>query len=95
MFNFIIVTLMQDMFGCDNPPGDYSMGRNLFSGESWDWIMAGSYTSHAIVEPGQVTISYPGGFVEVRGEAYEPIDRSNMDPAVVQASMAAMRRFFR
>jgi membrane-anchored protein YejM (alkaline phosphatase superfamily) len=91
----VIVTLMQDVFGCDNPPGDYALGRNLFAGESWDWIMAGSYTSHAIVEPEQVTISYPGGFVEMRGDGYQPIDRSNMDPAVVQASMAAMRRFFR
>ena len=31
-----------------------SIGRNLFAGEPWDWTMAGSYTSHAIIEPEQL-----------------------------------------
>ena len=89
------VTLLQDLLGCGNPPQDYALGQNLFSGSSWEWIIAGSYTDHAIVQPEQVTVSYPGGFVEVRDERYRPIDRSNLDPAVVQASMQAMRRYFR
>ncbi len=91
----VAVTLLQDVFACENPPQDYALGRNLFAQESWDWLIAGSYTEHAIVQPEQVIISYPGGFVEVRDSAYQPIDRSNIEPAVVQESMAAMRRYFR
>ena len=35
-------TLLSELFGCENPPSDFGMGRNLFAGESWEWIIAGS-----------------------------------------------------
>ncbi len=87
------VTLLQDLFGCTNPPEEYSVGRNLFSGEPWRWMMAGSYTDHAIVEPGRVIVSHPGGFIEVRGDDYRPIDGAKLDPRLIQEALAAQRRF--
>ena len=65
-------TLLQGLFGCKNPPADYSMGRNLFDEVSWDWIIAGSYHDHAIVEPGRIMVTEPGGFAEVLGPDYRP-----------------------
>jgi membrane-anchored protein YejM (alkaline phosphatase superfamily) len=69
------------------------VGRNLFSGEPWRWMMAGSYTDHAIVEPGRVIVSHPGGFIEVRDDAYRPVDGAKLDPRLIQESLAAQRRF--
>jgi len=89
------VTLLQDVFGCENPPSDYSVGRNLFSGESWDWMMAGSYTSHAIVEPGRVIVSHPGGFVEVMGSDYRPAQDKTLNTQLIQDSLEAQRRFLK
>lgn len=89
------VTLLQDAFGCSNPPRDYAVGRNLFSGESWDWTMAGSYTDHAIVEPDQVIVSHPGGFVEVRGPDYRPVSGGTLDAGLIQNSLEAQRRFLK
>ena len=89
------VTLLHDVFGCTNPPGDYAVGRNLFSGESWPWIMAGSYTAHAIVEPEQVIVSHPGGFVEVRDADYRPVSGAKLDASLIQDSLEAQRRFLK
>ena len=89
------VTLLQEVFGCENPPGDYSVGRNLFSGESWDWMMAGSYTSHAIVEPDRVIVSHPGGFVEVLGSDYRPVQDKTLNAQLIQDSLEAQRRFLK
>ena len=89
------VTLLQDVFACRNPARDYSIGRNLFSGESWEWMMAGSYTDHAIVAPDQVIVSHPGGFVEILDSRYRPISGASLDAALIQASMEAQSRFFR
>ncbi len=89
------VTLLQDVLACRNSPEDYALGKNLFNGESWPWMMAGSYTSHAIIQPNQVVVSYPGGYVEVLDDNYRALDRSHLEPAVVQEAMMAMRRFFR
>ena len=89
------VTLLQDVFGCNNPPREYSMGRNLFSGESWPWMMAGSYTNHAIVQPDQVIVSRPGGYVEVLGKDYRPVTDFELDPELIQDSLEVQRRFFK
>jgi membrane-anchored protein YejM (alkaline phosphatase superfamily) len=88
-------TLLEDLLGCTNPPGDYSVGRNLFDGVSWDWIIAGSYHAHAIVEPGKVMISEPGGFAEVLGADYRPAAEARLDPQRIKEAMGEMRRFYR
>jgi len=95
MHHDLPVTLLQDVFGCENPPSDYSVGRNLFSGESWNWMMAGSYTSHAIVEPGRVIVSHPGGFVEVMGSDYRPAQDKTLNAQLIQDSLEAQRRFLK
>ncbi|MEZ5562466.1 MAG: DUF3413 domain-containing protein [Gammaproteobacteria bacterium] len=88
-------TLLQEVFGCSNPLADYSSGRNLFSGQSWDWMIAGSYSSHAIIEPGKLIVSYPGGLVEVLGPDYRPQAGLRPDPATIEATLLEMRRFYR
>lgn len=87
-------TLLGDWLGCTSPPADYSAGRSLFAGTDWPWLVAGSYGAHAIVEPGRRTVTQPGGFVEVRGADYRPLAGADLDPAVVEAALAGMRRFY-
>ncbi|MBL8201463.1 MAG: sulfatase-like hydrolase/transferase, partial [Chromatiales bacterium] len=88
-------TLLQGLFGCTNPPADYSLGRNLFDGVSWDWIIAGSYHDHAIVEPGRIMVTQPGGFAEVLGPDYRPPADARLDAGLIEQSLADMRRFYR
>ncbi|MCL4778249.1 MAG: DUF3413 domain-containing protein [Gammaproteobacteria bacterium] len=89
------VTLLQDLFGCRNDPADYAVGHELFAGRDWPWIIAGSYNSHAIVEPGRAIVTHPGGFVEVLGPDYRPIPGARFDPVVVADALRDMRRFYR
>jgi membrane-anchored protein YejM (alkaline phosphatase superfamily) len=88
-------TLLQDVFGCDNPSRDYSVGQNLFSERSWPWMIAGSYNSHAIVDPDSVVISHPGGFVEVRDRSYRPVSGMDLDADLIREAMEAQSRFLR
>ncbi|MFQ5633797.1 MAG: sulfatase-like hydrolase/transferase, partial [Gammaproteobacteria bacterium] len=89
------VTLLQEVFGCTNSPREYAIGRNLFSGEPWRWTMAGSYTDHAIVEPGRVIVSHPGGFVEVRGADYRPVSGVKLDAELIRDALETQRRFLK
>lgn len=88
-------TLLQDVFGCSNPARDFSSGSNLFKAESWSWMMAGSYTSHAIIEPGQVVVTYPGGLIELLGPDYRPDSSLEINAGLMQEAMLEMRRFYR
>lgn len=89
------VTLLEELFGCQNPPADYSVGRNLFAGKDWDWIVTGSYNSHAILQPDRVIVTHPGGFVEALGADYRPLPDAELDAAVIEAALLEMRRFYR
>ena len=90
----VVPMLMQDLLGCSNPPSDYSVGRNLFDGTPWDWIVAGSYYNYAVLEPDQVTVTFPNGLYEVRDPNY----RLLRDPAfrgdVLEAVSEQNARFF-
>lgn len=89
------VTLLQDALGCRNDPADYAVGRNLFAGADWEWIIAGSYNSHAIVEPQRVVVTHPGGFVEILGADYRPLRGAAVEPRIIEAALRDMRRFYR
>lgn len=88
-------TLLEGLFQCSNPPADYSVGSNLFAGNSWDWIIAASYAAHAVVQPDRVMVSEPGGFAEVLGPDYRPPADARLNPALIEESLRAMRRFHR
>ena len=88
-------TLLQELFGCTNPSADYGVGRNLFDGQSWRWIIAGSYHSWAIVEPDRIVLTRPGGFAEVLGPDYRDAADASLDPALIESAIAEMRRFYR
>jgi membrane-anchored protein YejM (alkaline phosphatase superfamily) len=88
-------TLLQEVFGCSNPPSDYSSGSNLFRQQSWEWMIAGSYNSHAIVAADKLIVSYPGGLVEVLGPDYRPRAGLRADSATIEAALLEMRRFYR
>ncbi len=88
-------TLLQELFACENPAADYASGGNLFAGQSWPWIMAGSYTSHAIIQPEQLVVTYPGGLIELLGKDYRPDNSLELDPALMEDAMQEMRRFYR
>jgi membrane-anchored protein YejM (alkaline phosphatase superfamily) len=89
----LVPTLMSDVLGCRNPPRDYSSGHNLFSGDEWDWLIAGSYHNFAVVEPDRVTISYPGGYVEVRDAAYRLTVKADLSAQTLGAALHEMGRF--
>lgn len=74
----LVPTLMEEVLGCGNPPTDYASGQNLFSGEDWEWLLAGSYYNYAVLESDQITVTYPNGRFEVRDWDY----RISADPVI-------------
>ena len=88
-------TLLQEIFACENPAGDYSVGNNLFDGISWEQLIVASYSNWAIVTPESVMVSYPGRLYEIRDRNYQPTGNLKIDQAAAQKALAAMSRFYR
>jgi len=91
----LVPTLLQDVLGCSNPPSDYSSGRNLFSAEDWDWLLAGSYYNYAVLEPDQITVTYPHGSFEVRDWNYKIVPDPQVREDVLESVIKENSRFYR
>ena len=91
----IAPTLLQDALGCDNAAEDYSSGQNLFAGRSWDWLLAGSYYNYAVLEPDQITVTYPNGRYEVRDWNYRIQTSPDVRGDVLMAVTRENSRFYR
>ena len=89
----IAPTLMRRLLGCENDYSDYSSGQNLYDGPQWDWLIAGSYYNYAVLEPGQITVTFPNGTYEVRDENYRLLEKPQINGDVLEAVMRENTRF--
>jgi membrane-anchored protein YejM (alkaline phosphatase superfamily) len=89
----IVPTLMQGLFGCSNPAADYSVGTSLFDRQSWDWMVAGSYYNYAVLEPDQITVTFPNGLYEVRDWDYHLARDPQFRGSVLEAVSEQNARF--
>ncbi|MEC9376111.1 MAG: DUF3413 domain-containing protein [Pseudomonadota bacterium] len=88
------VTLMQDVLGCENPASDFSSGVNLFTEKDWEWFIAGSYNSHAIIEPDKLVVTYPGGMIDLLDNDYLPLENIELNAVRIEEALLEMRRFY-
>jgi membrane-anchored protein YejM (alkaline phosphatase superfamily) len=86
-------TLMRRLLACGNAYSDYSSGRDLFDGPQWDWLIAGSYYNYAVLEPEQITVTFPNGTYEVRDNNYRLLDEPKFNAEVLEAVMRENTRF--
>ena len=86
-------TLMRRLLACSNAYSDYSSGQDLFDGPQWDWLIAGSYYNYAVLEPEQITVTFPNGMYEVRDSNYRLLDNPQFNGKVLEAVMRENTRF--
>jgi membrane-anchored protein YejM (alkaline phosphatase superfamily) len=89
----IAPTLVRRLLGCSNDYSDYSSGRDIFAGPQWDWLIVGSYYNYAVLEPEQITVTFPNGMYEVRDNNYRLLDHPQFNGEVLEAVMRENTRF--
>ncbi|MFN2167535.1 MAG: sulfatase-like hydrolase/transferase, partial [Anaerolineae bacterium] len=88
-------TLLGRLLGCSNPPATYAAGDDLFDGQDWPWLLAGSYFNYAVLEPDQITVTLPSGLYEVRDWDYRIKPKPEFRGEVLEQVMELNRRFYR
>jgi membrane-anchored protein YejM (alkaline phosphatase superfamily) len=86
-------TLMRRLMGCSNALSDYSSGQDLYDGPQWEWLIAGSYYNYAVLEPEQITVTFPNGMYEVRDNNYRLLDEPVFNSEALEAVMRENTRF--
>lgn len=87
-------TLMRTIFALQNPPQDYSNGRDLTDSSPRDFVLASNWTNFAIIEPTRTTVVFPAGQVETyRNEDYRLLDDKAVSAGLATRVMQNMSRF--
>jgi membrane-anchored protein YejM (alkaline phosphatase superfamily) len=89
----IAPTLVHRLLACNNDYSDYSSGQDLFTGPGWDFLVAGSYYNYAVLEPEQITVTFPNGTFEVRDNNYQFLEKPQFNTEVLEAVMRENTRF--
>ena len=92
--NDLAPTLLTRLFGCTNPPSDYSSGHDLYTDAPWPWLVAASYSEFALLEPDRVTIVYPASY-EIRDRDYRLIPHPTPPRDALLEAQKEMGRFYR
>ena len=91
----VVPTLMKEAFGVTSADTDYSTGGNLFSTNTADWSIAGSYQDFAIIEKDTITVSGFSGRYQVYDQQMNEMDQAVMNVESINQAMREMRRFYK
>jgi membrane-anchored protein YejM (alkaline phosphatase superfamily) len=81
----IVPTLMQQVFGCDNPVGDYSVGHSLFSDQPRDGFVVGGFGDFGMRQKQRITWVDKFGGIQVMSDTNRPLDESPNPQLIKQA----------
>jgi len=87
-------TLMKEVLGCSNSYSDYSTGNNLFDQKPWQYLIAGSYDSFAVLTPKKIIMSY-GSYFEVRDQNYNLSEIEDKDFEDIKNAISDMSEYYK
>jgi membrane-anchored protein YejM (alkaline phosphatase superfamily) len=90
----LVPTILEEAFGVENEPSDYSFGKSLYVSRSTLWLLAGSFDNYGIVEPDRITVKYSTGNYEIYTPSLEPLDVP-LRTAVVSEMLRRIGAFYR
>ena len=89
----IAPTILTRVYGCKNPPADYSIGFDLFDTTSRPFSLISSYTKKAICTGDQLTVLDQYGGMEKYDANFRP-SATGADPMAVKQALATFSKFY-
>lgn len=90
----VVPTLMQDVFGCQNNPQDYSIGKNLLDTTTRDYLIVGSYIAFGVIEPNQITNIYSTGNFSIINSHGQTQPEKKLNVSLMQKVFKETRHFY-
>lgn len=90
----IVPTLLTHALGCQNPPKDYSIGKQILEDVSTSYLLVYGYTNFGIIEPNRITVSLPTGNYQVDNLQGAPLSNSEVHMPVLLDALTDMKRYY-
>lgn len=86
-------TVVSRVYGCENPPSDYSIGFDLFDPTPRPFRLISSYTKKAIRTGNELTVLDQYGAMERYDANYQP-SATGADPLAVKQALETFSKFY-
>lgn len=90
----IVPTLLKQLFGCQNPVIDYSIGQSLFDNKKPPYLLVHSYTNLGIIEKGHIINIYPSGYFQVQDMHAKILPDNQLPIKTIVNTLLQTRRYY-
>ncbi|MES2142125.1 MAG: DUF3413 domain-containing protein [Pseudomonadota bacterium] len=90
----IIPTLLNRLFGCQNPISDYSIGQSLFDTKKRPYLLVHSYTNLGIIKDKQIITIYPSGYFQIQDLHAKVLPGSHLPMKTILSALAQTKRYY-
>ncbi len=87
-------TIVQTVYNCSNPTGDYSVGYNLFDNTPRPFIVLSGYNDKVVRVNNDIIVLDDFGAIQQYDNHYKPIKKP-IDPNTVKEGLQYFRRFYK
>lgn len=91
----VTVSLLKNYLHVQNPPGDFSIGKNLFDETPREWLLVGHPEQWAVFERDRVTHVKMGGSYEIFDRNYRYLPDAELNAPVFRAAVEQSREFYK
>ncbi len=90
----VVPTLLQEVYGCTNPPADYALGRSLFDPTPRPFTVLAGHTEKVIRSGDDITVLNKFGSLNRYDNRLTPI-QTPPDPEILKEGLKAFSRFYK
>ncbi|PZX16674.1 hypothetical protein LX69_01744 [Breznakibacter xylanolyticus] len=91
----LVPSLMNDIFKCQNPISDYSMGKCLNDSSKREWMLVGSNDNYAILEPNRITSIYFNGTFDITDSHLNEIQDGQINTQLFNKILLKSKMFYK
>ena len=90
----VIPTLLNRIFGLQNPTNDYSIGQSLFNEKAPAFLLIHSYTNLGLVNGKKIITIFPSGYYQTQNLQAKMLSNKSLPMKNVLAALGLTQRYY-
>lgn len=90
----IIPTILNRIFGLQNPLTDYSIGQSLFNKKAPPFLLTHSYTSLGLVNDKKIITIFPSGYYQIQDLQAKPLPNEVLPMKSILTALGLTQRYY-
>ena len=90
----VVPTILNRIFGLQNPITDYSIGHSLFNKKTPAFLLMHSYTNLGVVNDKKIIAIFPSGYYQIQNLQAKLLTNESLPMKNILAALALTQRYY-